>query len=397
MKFRSRLATVPAAAALSLAAGAALAGMPAPSADPAAWASARAPSQANFPGGAENYLFFPSKTSPVLPNDPVAGARLQAAAWPFPLIDYSWSFPAPGAGTMHWVYQLGGPTRSGILPLGPNFGYRLPAMPDGTQVPLDASDFAADCGGPVFGYEYKWIGGTQLVKTGQHVCTITKAPVLDAGTLMRALEAANWSYMVAFPMADHGNGRGLLFWSSNPGTGVISPIYQGFARVYNVKWQNQFAPRDVPVCNETSNWCVPYAGTTNFPYSDAIGGYIASLPSPARDSGLRGFQHAGGDWATGASLPYAVIVADDWVAEPLTPPAPPPVPLQPAPPPPSSPPSSPTNLPGQSTAGGSGAPGAATGDVDGGAFDWEAYCRMPNPDGTPKPNAWIENCLATGH
>ena len=295
----------------------------------------------------------------------------------------------------------------------------------------DASRYAADCSAPL--YILKNPGGyasynpnygySDYVPPRQvPLCSATSVPVVDASFLGK-LAAAGIEYHLAYPIANNGNGRAYVVWLNFNGSrgsglqaeynpqrgliaflgpvpasdGVVRPAIAGYARIEGVGWQNQFqAYTHTDVSTVGGN--VSYA-TTTIAHGDSAGDFIASLPSPRRETTIRLEMPMCWIQVDGCNVAYEVtMVTDDWLAGQPTPPTPPPTPLQQAAAPPPAAPASPTNLPGPSAPAGDGTPGGDTaGDGDGGAFDWEAYCRMPNADGTPKPAAWVQNCLATGH
>ncbi len=260
------------------------------------------------------------------------------------------------------------------------------------------------------------VGGQPCTVIHEKACRVTAMPTVDA-SFIATLQARGYVYFINYPQVDSGNGRALLTWSAADGNSNW-----GSARLTGAGWANQYAPSDgcmtlhdyVPPGGSESNnrFCMPYLAA----HGDWAGAIIAGLPSADKAGGARVVFYGGvpdsllADIPTGDPNGAAVYergqipdqykhksitaLIDPW----LTGTEPPPVPLQQAATPPASPPANPTNLPGSSAPAGSGAPGDDTAAAgDGGAFDWNAYCQMPNADGTPKPAAWVQNCLATGH
>ncbi len=312
-------------------------------------------------------------------------------------------------------------------------------LPDGTATliqPLQAGQsYAASSGlaGNHYADMYNGGGddgfgyGSFLFFYAHNICKVTKMPEVDASFVDR-LASGGYEYFVTYPLQDHQNGKGLLVWSKGGASNF------GSAHLTGAGFVNQFAPytrctinpQDIRTCTDTvyahtdflgdvgshlngadpSNaarlvvhytawdwswsWHVPTVWT-NAPYDPTLANYWASVSAGIvqRGAAYRNYTAYGNYFDT--------LVVDPWFSTPSTPPTPP-VPLQQASAPPSAPPANPTNLPGASVSADAGAPGDGTaGEGDGGAFDWNAYCQMPNSDGTPKPAAWVQNCLATGH
>jgi hypothetical protein len=217
------------------------------------------------------------------------------------------------------------------------------------------------------------------------VCKATSVPVVGADFPAK-LQAAGLSYKIVYPIKDNGNGRGYIVWNN-----AVEPRYaggnwpsvSGYARIEGVAWQNQFA-----------------AYSSVYPYGDIAGAFVAAQDSGVRETTIR-LEIPG--WLATIGT-YSAVVAptmltDDWLAGTPTPPTPPvpAVPLTPPAPPATAVVASPTNAGSPSVGTGSGAGVGGADHEPGAAFDWDSYCRSPNPDGSQRTLGWIENCLATRH
>lgn len=327
-----------------------------------------------------NWAMVPVRTltprqSPTLPN---ASSFLGGV-----YVDYSWSFPYHGSGNRRWVYGMtppfGDANHDGALP---------PNVKDGTSMDVSSADYTVSCNGTVVSNVYT--GSLPNLSTApQYLCTLYNAPEFDASTLVQALDSVGWNYAFAFPISDPGNGKGLLFWSSDPVDGT--PVHQGVARIYNINWQNQFPSVDVANCAyDDTGACMPDSTTTTFPYADAIGSYINGLASPFRESTMRGYQMFPGANADIAAFPYAVIVTDSWTSAPVQPP------LPPAPTVAAGLPPDPLNIALSGNGGAIGKLGAGVANAAGAVvpFDTVAFCSAPGKNGLPRTQAWISACIA---
>lgn len=359
---------------------------PLPSSDPNAWYFAPDPTTDNWP-------MTPVKTlapdqSPMLPN---ASAFVKGV-----YVDYSWAFPTHGTGNRQFVYTMSQPF------VAPSIDGTLPPSiaDDGSVTPLDvlSTDYTLNCSGQLDGNVYASDGSA----APQYVCTIYNAPSFDAKTLISALANAGWNFSVVFPMSDPGTGKALVFWSSDPldaANGQL-PQHQGFARVYNINWQDQFPATDVALCDYQGGACIPNGNTYTFAHADAIGDYIAGLRSPFRESTFRGYQMFATETPvssdpdatpTTTAYPYPVVVTDSWIStapNPQLPPLAPTVVGGTAP--------DPLNV----AQGGSGAAIGKAGSAIASAsavvpFDRVAFCSAPGKDGKPRSPLWINTCIAS--
>jgi hypothetical protein len=374
---RTSLTVISVLAATLAAARAADDSQPLPSGSPGDWTYASDPSPDNWPTAAVQTLA--PDVSPTLPN---ASAFARGV-----YIDYSWSFPTHAAGDNGFVYTMKQPFSAA------GFDGTLPPTTDGVALDVLPVEYSLSCGGQLAGTAY--VGSTA---SPQYVCTINNAPAFDARTLMDALSAVGWNYTIVFPISDPGTGKALIFWSSDPidaASGLL-PQHQGVARVYNVIWQDQFPSTDVALCSYQGSTCQPTGQTYTFAHADAIGGYIAGLNSPWRETTFRGYQMVATttpDPQVGAttSVPYAVIVTDGWISTPPRPVLPPAAPAVANDAKPEDFNVALTGNGGAVGKAGAGVVSAASGVVP---FDTVAFCSAPGKNGQPRTQAWISACIA---
>ncbi|MGY3582025.1 hypothetical protein ACVIGB_001052 [Bradyrhizobium sp. USDA 4341] len=350
---------------------------PPASGNPGDWTTANDPSPANWPMQAVQTL--PPDVSPALPN---ASAFAKGV-----YIDYSWAFPTHGTGDAGFVYTMKQPF------IDANFDGTIPPTTDGAALNILSSDYSVNCSGLLAGTVYAGGGGSP-----QYVCTINNAPAFDARTLMDALASMGWNFTIVFPMTDPGFGKALIFWSSDPMDATYGqlPQHQGFARVYNVNWQDQFPSTDVSLCDYQGPTCQPNGKTYTFAHADAVGDYIASLNSSLRETTFRGYQMIAtaipdpkADIPTTA-YPYAVIVTDSWINAPVQPP------VEPAPIVANGAKPEDLNIASTGNGGGVGRAGAGVVSTASGVvpFDTVAFCSAPGKNGQPRSQTWINACIA---
>ncbi len=285
-----------------------------------------------------------------------------------------------------------------------------------------AGSYSLDCSQGTGYHIANWGSGFDA-----YSCVMNAAPVMDFSEIKTKLENAGYVWYVSYPFHDAGNGRAVVTYARYgaycPGVSISPPPWwtipqsyptrayynmatgnggnyaceQGYARVTNAGWVNQFDYSGA-VCSGYG-WTNGVYGCIydNFQYGDYLGEYFATLDGGSQQKALRLVVPVSGAGPyfnqTSPAGAFLAPIIDPWVGEP----PPPPVVLTPPTAPPPSNPADPTNVGQPSVPAGSGTPGSGTTGPDGGAFDWNAYCHMPNPDGTPRTDAWIANCLATPH
>lgn len=287
-----------------------------------------------------------------------------------------------------------------------SFFLRLLA-PYGPYVPkqtfFSPSQYSADCTNAAYPADYKWVG-FEGPGSGHSeavpACRITNAPIVDMQWIQDNLVAGGYTYSIAYPFKDWGNGHALVFfmkrcWSAmqTPGPQFTqSNCYQGLARVSDAGWQNQFAAKTVQVPSGEGPGAMKWVTYT---YGSVPGDRIGAWPSAGRDVGvigsLWGARVEGPVWSPDLLL---TPMWDDWLSG--EPPVPPPAAELPSIPPyvPTGDPSA-INVGDVSSGGGSGAPGAGDlGERNTLQFDFRAFCTAPGKDGQPRSPSWVQNCLA---
>jgi hypothetical protein len=298
----------------------------------------------------------------------------------------------------------------------------------GNQI-FPASDYALDCNPDPAFLMATW------GNAAAYACKMTKAPIMDMSEIQTKLENQGYVWYLSYPYKDTGTGHAVVtyakYGASCPSVSIPPPIWwtipqqiatrtytnlvtgqggawpcmQGYARVTNAGWVDQFQTSP-PICTRY-DWSNGVYGCiySSFPHGDYLGQYFSTLPVNSQANALRlvasfgtstdpTYATLGSPAGTPAAGAFLVPIIDPWVSTPSAPP----VANAPPPAPPAPPVAVPVNV-GDVTIGAGGGtltPGGI--DTSGGVpFDWIAYCNMAtSSDGTPRSQLWIQTCLS-GH
>lgn len=283
-----------------------------------------------------------------------------------------------------------------------------------------ASDYELDCGqDPAFLMAtWGFAGSTARA----YSCKMTKAPVMDMSEIQTKLEAQGYVWYLSYPFKDTGTGHAVVtfakYGASCPAPSIAPPVWwtmpqnvpsrtyrnlstgqagawpckQGYARVTNAGWVNQFQPSP-PICY-TYGYTNGVYGCIykNYQNGDYLGQYFATLPEDSKANALRLVLPKGAAVAANvgaAAGVYLVPIIDLWVSTPGPAAELPPIPEYV---PPANP--TPVNVGDTSTGAGAGSgTGGSTTDRNDVPFDYNSFCNAPGPDGQPRSPLWIESCL----
>lgn len=295
-----------------------------------------------------------------------------------------------------------------------------PSIPGNQLFP--ASAYSMDCS-QGSGYHMASWGNAKA-----YACKMVSAPVMDFTELQAKLESAGYVWYVSYPFRDTGTGHAVVTWAKygsscpagqvqpavgtwpsgiaartyqNLSTGQAGawPCMQGYARVTNAGWVNQFGPSP-PIC-VSYGWTNGVYGCIydSFPNGDYLGEYFATLDPASQGNALRLIASSGAAISGSGNPPapagaFLVPMIDQWMSVP----DPEPVALNPPPDPPPPVIAVPVNVGEVSIGAGGGSLKPGGMPTDGGLpFDWVGYCNsQTNSDGKPRSQAWIQGCLI-GH